>query len=54
MLAFLRAMGIGMIVTASAALLLGLTAAADAQSTGSVRFKVSSVGFIVGGGAPAR
>jgi hypothetical protein len=41
----------GLIATAAAALLLGLThTAADAQSSGSVRFKVASAGFIIGGG----
>jgi hypothetical protein len=40
----------GLIATAAAALLIGLTHTADAQSTGTVRFKVSSAGFIIGGG----
>ena len=44
-----RAMkGVAAIVVA-AALLLVLPAAADAQSTGSVRFRVVSGGFILGG-----
>jgi len=37
-------------VAVAAALLLGLPVAADAQTTGSVRFKVTSGGFIIGGG----
>jgi hypothetical protein len=50
MVAFVQAMKSGMIAAAAAAMLLALPTAADAQSTGSVRFKVSSVGFILGGG----
>jgi hypothetical protein len=38
------------IAATAAALLLGLPTAADAQTTGSVRFKVAKAGFIVGVG----
>lgn len=50
MVVSLHTMKTGMIAAAAAALLIALPSAADAQSTGSVRFKVSSVGFIIGGG----
>jgi hypothetical protein len=51
MIAFTQVTKRGLIATAAAALLLGLThTAADAQSSGSVRFKVASAGFIIGGG----
>ena len=45
-----RAMKSGAAIAVTAALLLGLPAAADAQTSGSVRFKVASGGFIIGGG----
>jgi hypothetical protein len=45
-----RAMKGGAAIVVAAALLLVLPAAADAQTTGSVRFKVVSGGFILGGG----
>jgi hypothetical protein len=50
MAAFFQATKYGAIAATAAALLLGMPTAADAQSTGQVRFKVSSVGFIIGGG----
>jgi hypothetical protein len=51
MIAFSQVTKRGLIATAAAALLLGLThTAADAQSTGQVRFRVASAGFIIGGG----
>ena len=50
-----RAMKGGAAIVVAAALLLVLPAAADAQTTGSVRFKVVSGGFILGEAeAPAR
>ena len=39
-----------MAAAAAAALLVAIPTAADAQSTGSVRFRVASAGFIIGGG----
>jgi hypothetical protein len=39
-----------MLTAAAAALLVGLTHTADAQSTGTVSFRVASAGFIIGGG----
>ena len=45
-----RAMKVGAGIALTAALLLGLPATADAQTSGSVRFKVASGGFIIGGG----
>ncbi len=45
-----RAMKSGAAILIATALLLGLPAVADAQSTGSVRFRVTSGGFIIGGG----
>ena len=50
MVAYFQTMKSGMIAAATAALLLALPTAADAQSTGSVRFRVTSGGFIIGGG----
>jgi len=50
MVAFFQTMKHGIVAAAAAAMLIALPATADAQSTGSVRFRVSSVGFIVGGG----
>ena len=50
MAAFFHTLRTGTIAAAAAAMLLALPTAADAQSTGSVRFNVTSGGFIIGGG----
>jgi hypothetical protein len=50
MVAFFQTMKSAVIAATAAALLLGLPMAADAQTTGSVRFKVAKAGFIVGVG----
>lgn len=51
MAAFLHTMKTGMMAAAAAtALLVAVPTVADAQSTGSVRFRVASAGFIIGGG----
>ena len=50
MATFFQAMKYGAIAATAAALLLGMPKPADAQSTGQVRFRVSSVGFVIGGG----
>ena len=51
MVAFFQTVKTGMMAaTAAAALLVAVPTVADAQSTGSVRFNVTSGGFIIGGG----
>ena len=51
MIAFVQTMKTGTIAAATAAMLLtALPTPADAQSTGSVRFRVASAGFIIGTG----
>jgi len=50
MVAFFQTTKTAVIAATAAAFLLGLPAAADAQTTGSVRFKVAKAGFIVGVG----
>ena len=51
MIAFIHTMKTGMLAAATAAMLLtALPTPADAQSTGSVRFRVASAGFIIGTG----
>jgi hypothetical protein len=50
MVAFFQTMKSAVIAATAAALLLGLPTAADAQTTGTVRFKVAKAGFIVGVG----
>jgi hypothetical protein len=50
MAAFFQMIKSAVITATAAALLLGLPTAADAQTTGSVHFKVAKAGFIVGVG----
>ncbi len=51
MAAFFHTLRTGMIAAgAAAALLVAVPTVADAQSTGSVRFRITSGGFIIGGG----
>lgn len=51
MIAFVKTMKAGMLAAAAAAMLVAaLPTPAEAQSTGSVRFTVTSGGFIIGGG----
>ena len=50
MVAFFQPMKSAVMAATAAAFLLGLPTAADAQTTGSVRFKVAKAGFIVGVG----
>ncbi len=51
MVAFFQTVKTGMMAAAAAgALLVAVPTVADAQSTGSVRFTVTSGGFIIGGG----
>ena len=50
MIAFVQTMKTGTIAAATAAMLLALPTPADAQSTGSVRFRVASARFIIGTG----